>query len=218
LIRIEPVRRAMPTSRKLFPSYGSAAAQALCHAVERDGLVRNFVGGYANEFDRKAVAATAARVRELETTIGREALLAMIVEIREQLPRFFGKRRGAELDEAQAAAAAAFFEQFFDALGRVEHWSAEDAAEFDRDLELYSRMGPQRTTKGATPLRRGGKTAKAAETAAPADRFPFPDRCALLLDPSMMEKARRAADIFHGELVRAAGKILARTLGMRESR
>jgi hypothetical protein len=210
LFRSALVRRAMPTSRKLFPSYGSAAAQALCHALERDGLVRNFVAGYAKEFDRKAVAATAARGRELEATIGREALLAMIIEIREQLPRFFGKRRGAELREAEAAAAAAFFEQFFDALGRVERWSAEDAAEFERDLELYSRMGPQRA--------RGGETAKAREAATPADRFPFPDRCALLLDPSMMEKARRAADRFHGELVRAAEKILARTLGMRESR
>jgi hypothetical protein len=34
----------------------------------------------------------------------------------------------------------------------------------------------------------------------------------------MMEKARRAADHFHGELVRAAGKILARALGIREAR
>ena len=86
----------MATARKLFPSYGSAVAQAFCHALERDGLVQNFIAGYAQEFDRRAVAATAAQERELETTIGREALLAMTIEVREQLPRFFGKRRGEE--------------------------------------------------------------------------------------------------------------------------
>jgi hypothetical protein len=211
----------MPTSRKLFPSYGSAVAQALCHAVEREGLVRNFVAGYAKDFDRRAVASTAARVHELEATIGREALLAMIIELREQLPRFFGKRRGAEVGESQAAAAEAFFEQFFYALGRVERWSEEETAEFMRDLDLYARMGPQSVATGTA--RRARATVKSSRmnkaTAAPtADRFPFPDRCALLLDPSMMEKARRAADRFHGELVRAARKILARTLGMREPR
>jgi hypothetical protein len=205
----------MPTARKLFPSYGSAVAQALCQALERDGMVKNFVAGYAREFDRRAVAATAAQARELEATIGREALLAMIIEVREQLPRFFGKRRGVELAEPQASAAAAFFDQFFYALGRVERWSAEDMAEFLRDLELYARMSPQHAAGHGA--RRSGNVAAQRE-AAPPERFPFPDRCALLLDPSMMEKARRAADRFHGELVRAAGKILARTLGIREAR
>jgi hypothetical protein len=210
----------MPTSRKLFPSYGSAVAQALCHAIEREGLVRDFVARYARESDRKAVAATAARVQELEATIGREALLAMVIEIREQLPRFFGKRRGAEVGESQAAAAEAFFDQFFYALGRVERWSEEETAEFMRDLDLYSRMGPQHVGKGTAPRERGTiKDSGSKDVAAPAvERLPFPDRCALLLDPSMMEKARRAADRFHGELIRAAGKILARTLGMREPR
>lgn len=205
----------MPAARKLFPSYGGAVAQALCHALERDGMVRNFVAGYAREFDRKAVAATTAQARELETIIGREALLAMIIEVREQLPRFFGKRRGAELAEEQALAADAFFDQFFYALGRMERWSAEDLAEFLRDLDLYVRMGPQHTA--ASGALRGGKAAAARKSAA-HERFPFPDRCALLLDPSMMEKARRAADRFQNELVRAAGKILARTLGIREAR
>jgi hypothetical protein len=205
----------MPTARKLFPSYGSAVAQALCQALERDGMVKNFVAGYAREFDRRAVAATAAQARELEATIGREALLAMIIEVREQLPRFFGKRRGVELAEPQASAAAAFFDQFFYALGRVERWSAEDMAEFLRDLELYARMSPQHAAAHAA--RQSGKISARRE-AAPPERFPFPDRCALLLDPSMMEKARRAADRFHGELVRAAGKILARALGIREAR
>jgi len=205
----------MPTARKLFPSYGSAVAQAFCQALERDGMVNNFVAGYAREFDRKAIAASAAQARELEATIGREALLAMIIEVREQLPRFFGKRRGVELAEPQASAAAAFFDQFFYALGRVKRWSAEEMAEFMRDLELYARMSPRHAVAGGA--RRGGKPAGTRQ-AAQAERFPFPDRCALLLDPSMMEKARRAAHRFHGELVRAAGKILARTLGIREAR
>jgi hypothetical protein len=203
----------MPAARKLFPSYGSAVAQAICHALERDGMVRNFVAGYAREFDRKAVATTAAQAHELEATIGREALLAMIIEVREQLPRFFGKRRGVVLAEPEAAAANAFFEQLFSTLGRVERWPEEEMAEFLRDLELYARMSPQRA---ASVGPRSGNAA--GKRAAAPDRFPFPDRCALLLDPSMMEKARRASDRFHGELVHAAAKILARTLGIREAR
>jgi hypothetical protein len=209
--RFATVRRAMPAARKLFPSYGSAVAQALCHTLERDGMVRNFISGYAREFDRKAVAATAAQERELTITIGREALLAMIIEVREQMPRFFGQRRGAELAEPQAAATDAFFDELFSTLARVERWPAEDMAEFLRDLDLYVRMSPRR----AAP---SGKAAAVKSEAARTERFPFPDRCALLLDPSMMEKARRAADRFHGELIRAAGKILARTLGIREAR
>jgi hypothetical protein len=205
----------MPTARKLFPSYGGAVAQALCHALERDGIVRNFVAGYAREFDRKAVAATAAQARELEAIIGREALLAMIIEVREQLPRFFGKRRGAELAEPQASAADAFFDQLFSSVGRAERWSDEETTEFLRDLDLYVRMSPQRPA--ARQPRKNEKGAATREVAR-VDRFPFPDRCALLLDPSMMEKARRAADRFHGELVRAAGNILTRTLGMRPAR
>jgi hypothetical protein len=223
----------MPTARKLFPSYGSAVAQALCHALQRDGMVRNFVAGYAKEFDRSAIAASAAQARDLEITIGREALLAMTIELREQLPRFFGKRRGAveALAETQSSAADAFFQQYFSALGRVEDWTNEEMAEFLRDLELYARMGPQhappqraqvqKDAKAKAPRARGSESArKPASTSAqaPVDRFPFPDRCALLLDPSMMEKARRAADRFHGELIRAAGKLLARTLGMRTAR
>lgn len=210
----------MPAARKLFPSYGSAVAQALCHALERDGLVKHFIAAYSKEFDRRAVAATAAHEHELLTTIGREALLAMTIEVREQLPRFFGKHRGAmeALDETQVSAAAAFFEQYFSALGRVERWSAEEMAEFLRDLELYTRMSPQHSA-----AQRGAKPAAARKpTSMPArptvERFPFPDRCALLLDPSLMEKARRAADRFHGELMRAAGKMMSRALGMREAR
>jgi hypothetical protein len=208
----------MPAARKLFPSYGSAVAQALCHSLERDGMVRNFVAGYAKEFDRRAVAASAAQARELEITIGREALLAMVIEVREQLPRFFGKRRGVALAEAQASAAAAFFDQLFSTLGRVERWPEEEMNEFLRDLELYARMGPQHPAPKPSPRRGSRAKAGAVRDAAAPERFPFPDRCALLLDPSMMEKARRAADHFHGELVRAAGKILARALGIREAR
>jgi hypothetical protein len=205
----------MANARKLFSSYGGAVAQAFCHALERDGLVQNFIAGYAQEFDRRAVAATAAQEHELETTIGREALLAMTIEMREQLPRFFGKRRGEEkLAEQQAAAVDAFFDQFFSTLGRMKRWTPDEIAEFLRDLDLYARMSPKHTAP------RGGAKGKPAARpdAAQPERYPFPDRCALILDPSMMEKARRAADRFHCELVLASGRILARALGIRATR
>jgi hypothetical protein len=41
---------------------------------------------------------------------------------------------------------------------------------------------------------------------------PFADRCAMLLDPSLMEKARAAASELHGELEKIASRTLANAL------
>jgi hypothetical protein len=38
---------------------------------------------------------------------------------------------------------------------------------------------------------------------------PFADRCAMLLDPSLMEKARAAASELHSELEKIASRVLA---------
>jgi hypothetical protein len=195
----------MPRTQKLFPSYGSAVANTLARAAWREGLVRRFVLGYAKENNRRAVAASAKQLSELELTIGREALLAMTMEVRAQLPRFFGKRRGAPLAGDARSAAEAFFREYFSALGRAGDWSTEDDAQFQRDLDLYMRMSPAEQ--------------KARSTGTPkAPTEPFADRCAILLDPSMMEKARSAAAQFHAELIRATGKILGEALHLRAGR
>ncbi|HYB62118.1 MAG TPA: hypothetical protein VEH50_11655 [Methylomirabilota bacterium] len=195
----------MPHTQKLFPSYGSAIANALARAAWRDGIVRRFILRYAEENERRAVAANAKQVSELEQTIGREALLAMTIEVRAQLPRFFGKRRGASLAGDAQAATDAFFREYFSSLGRAGDWPLEEAAQFQRDLGLYARMSP-----GEQRIRSAGGFESPTE--------PFADRCAILLDPSMMEKARRAAAGFHTEMIRATEKILSETLRLRPSR
>jgi hypothetical protein len=195
----------MPRAQKLFPSYGSAVANALARAAWRDGIVRKFILRYAEQNERRAVAANPRQVGELEQTIGREVLLAMTIEVRAQLPRFFGKRRGAPLTGDEWFAADAFFREYFSALGHAGDWPLEETAQFQRDLELYARMSP-----GEQKTRAGGKLKTPTE--------PFADRCAILLDPSMMEKARRAAAGFHAEMVRATGKILSGVLRLRARR
>ncbi len=62
---------------------------------------------------------------------------------------------------------------------------------FRRDLEMY---------------RRWGQRPAAAVSAGRAGESPFRDRCALLLDPAMMEQARRGAADFESEILRTAAQ------------
>jgi len=192
----------MPRNLKLFPSYGSAIANALARAAWREGAVRRFVLNYAKQNDRRAVAASEVQISELELTIGREALLAMTLEVRAQIPRFFGKRRGAALSKDAQSAEDAFFREYFFALERAAEWSPDETSQFQRDLDLYARMSP---SEHKVRSRVTGNT--------PTE--PFSDRCAILLDPSMMEKGRRASAEFHAMLMKRTGKILAFTLRLR---
>ena len=75
--------------------------------------------------------------------------------------------------------------------------------EFLRDLEIYSQL--------AAPPDKSAGSRRAASKAEGA----FVDRCALLLDPSMFENARRAALRFQGEVERATDKILTAILRRR---
>ena len=79
----------MARARKLFPIYGSALANNMLAALVRDRVVGHFVAAYVAEYDRRGILGGPARDRELAETIGREMVLAMIVEVRESLPVFF---------------------------------------------------------------------------------------------------------------------------------
>jgi hypothetical protein len=94
-------------------------------------------------------------------------------------------------------AAEASREELLGALAGALRWSAADAEEFRRDLDLYAQLGAR------TPLPK-----RPRKPAAPVEG-PFADRCALLLDPSMLDNGRRAAGNFLSELEAAAGKALA---------
>jgi len=184
----------MAAKRKLFITHAGELAHRLVRAVERDGLVAELVRSYAERHGRRKVAADPARLRELERTLGREALLVMTIEIRRLLPRTFASGPGGALRPEEATLCDAFYAEFLASLERAIEWppaeAATEAASFQRDLDMYR----QWSNRSAAPSR-------AAES-------PFPDRCAILLDPAMMEQARRTGAGFEVELTHTAAKML----------
>jgi hypothetical protein len=127
----------------------------------------------------------------------------MIVEVREVLPAFFGRKQESKLKSEEKEAIDAFFRELLAALTRAQNWNGEDRRQFRRDLALYSDFNARREI--AANARKKGKSTE--------DEAPFIARVALLLDPSMLEEARRAARKFHGDVERLARKLLRRTLG-----
>ena len=195
----------MARARKLFPIYGSALANNMLSALGRGRVVDGFVAAYVAEYDRRGILGGPSRDRELAETIGREAMLAMIHEVRQVLPRFFGKKQRSALQEEEKEASDAFFSELMAALGRAWNWNGEDRRQFRHDLDLYSEFAI-RQAKAANTRKRG----KVQE-----EEPPFVGRVALLLDPSMLDQARRAARKFHGDAGCLAQKLLRQTLGPR---
>ena len=78
--------------------------------------------------------------------------------------------------------------------------------DFWSDLDVYAQIAARQST----PMRSGGASRGAVG--------PFVDRCALLLDPSMFEQARRAAGKFLIELDALAEKTLQQAFAIRRRR
>jgi len=190
-------------------------ANRLLRSIEKDRLVERFVATYVAENKRRGLADDPARLREMLTTIGREVLLVMVARVYLRLPRYLPKprpkrcRRGNKskgsaptTGRVEPPAADIFLTEFYASLGRALRWSPADADEFLRDLEIYSQLAP--VEKTPSPGRAAVRTDGA-----------FVDRCALLLDPSMFESARRAAHRFQGEVERLADKTISGILRRR---
>jgi hypothetical protein len=185
----------MAARRRLFLTHAGELAHLLVRAIVRNALTMEFVRGYAERHDRHKIIANFERLREIESTISREALLLIAAEVRRLLPRAFGLPRNPRPEEL--ALCDVFYGEFLQALGRALDWSsAEDGVEtqaFRRDLEMYAKWrgrNPELPTRGPS----GGDS-------------PFPDRCAILLDPAIMEQARRAAVAFQAHLLHVGTRI-----------
>lgn len=178
-------------------------AHKLLSALEGEHLVERFVDSYVAEYGRTGLKAHALRYRELLGTLSREALLAMVAQVNAELPRFLTRRRPAVLRGAELQVAGAFREEFLASLGRALHWTPADTDEFRRDLDLYAQLA--------------ARTEIVKKRRKPTDppEGPFVDRCALLLDPSMLDKGRRAAGKFLAEIDRITDKTLASVFRMR---
>jgi hypothetical protein len=202
------------------------AAIVLLRTLDRDEMVPRFLDIYAAEHRRPGRADHPGHYREQLETIRREAILTMVLRIEAALPKRLkvhvpvrspraqrsGKRRGRSRSKSHAPKRDAwefaipildlFREEFFTALGQALEWTQRDAEDFWRDLELYEQLR-------ASESRRSGRTSRLVPGG------PFVDRVAFLLDPSLMEQARRAAGTFEAELDLAADRVLRTVLSRR---
>jgi hypothetical protein len=194
------------------------AAVLLLATLDRNEMVARFLDLYAAEHRRPGRADHPAFYREQLATVRREAILAMVLRIEAALParlkvsvtvrsarRPRKTKKGSKRGKARAPKAALelaipfldlFREEFFVALGQSLDWNDDDAQRFWRDLEIYEQLNER------APRRPTGHASRVAASG------PFADRVAMLLDPSLMEQARRAAGKFQLELDAAADRVL----------
>ena len=205
------------------------AATLLLGTLDREEMVERFLDVYAAENRRPGRADQPSHYREQRETIRREAVLAMVARIESALParlkvrvvvkqptarsaknrkrnkgakRIAASRKKATGIEIGLPLLDLFREEFFVALGQGLNWREEEASEFWRDLELYESLS------GSSGRGAGGKMAVSG---------PFVDRTAFLLDPSLMEQARRAAARFQRELFATADRVVRKAFAARKT-
>lgn len=171
----------MPLEKPIAADLPAHLARRLTEALVRERLVPRFVDSYVVENGRQALQVHAAMYRDLLTLLQREALLALTVQtlamVSAGLPAS-GKSRPRPMSSRDANT---FRRKFLAALTRQQRWTAGEALDFQRDLQLYEEL-----LERASARRRARKPFEVAD-------HPFVDRCAFLLDSSFMEAARLAA-------------------------
>ncbi|MGH9771222.1 MAG: hypothetical protein ACRD4Q_05935 [Candidatus Acidiferrales bacterium] len=199
------------------------AAALLLAMLDRNEMVARFLDIYAAEHRRPGRADQPTHYREQLQTIRREAILAMVLRIEAALPARLkvsvtvrsakranrskkGKKKGARSKARKKTTMELgipfldlFREEFFVALGQALDWTDEDAQEFWRDLALYENLSP--------------RSPRTPDKAPPSG--PFVDRVGFLLDPSLMDQARRTAGKFQTEVNVAADQVLRRVFSRR---
>lgn len=156
-------------------------AQRVSETLLRERLVPRFVDSYVVENGRHALQVHASLYRDLLALLQREALLALTVRALAIVcnePQPAGKSKPRPMPRRDATA---FRRKFLTSLTRQQGWTAGDALDFQRDLQMYEEL-----------LARAAATHRRRKPFEAADH-PFVDRCAFLLDSSFMEKARLAA-------------------------
>jgi len=158
-------------------------AKKISEALLQERLIPRFVDSYVVENGRQALQVHASLYRDLLALLQREALLALSVRALAILcsgagTQTAGKSKPRPLSRRDATA---FRRKFLASLSREQRWTAGDALDFQRDLQMYEEL-----------LARAAATHRRRKPFEAADH-PFVDRCAFLLDSSFMEKARLAA-------------------------
>ena len=187
--------KIMATGRQSASSAAVELARQLPEVLLRERIAPRFVDSYVVENERHALQVNAVMYRDLLALIQREALLALCVRALEIVcdePRLQGRGKPKPMSRREAAL---FRKKFLAALVRQQSWTAGEALDFQRDLqtfeELIARVG------GARRVRKPFEAAN----------HPFVDRCAFLLDPSFLERARMAASRALTELENLAAQV-----------
>lgn len=156
-------------------------AKLLRDALKTGRVASAFLESYAKQFDRPEATAHPERRRELEAMLDREMLLAMtshIARVADANSRRASSRRA---PRTRSSDPVAFLRDLVVAIAKESNWTAGDAMEFRGDLEIYRRLTAAVASRASTTRSRIVVAG------------PFVDRCAILLDPSMIENASRAA-------------------------
>ena len=187
--------KVMPRGEQTQARAAAELARQLQEALRQERIVPRFVDAYVLENERQALQVHAVMYRDLLVLLEREALLALSVRALEivcEEPRTQGRSKPRPMARREAVL---FHKKFLASLVRQQGWSAGDALDFQRDLQLYEDL----LARASRPRR----SHKPFETA----NHPFVDRCAFLLDSSFLEKARMAASRALGELENLAAQV-----------
>jgi len=171
----------MPREKQNAIDAPGELAQRVSEALLRERVVPRFVDSYVVENGRYALQVHASLYRDLLALLQREALLALTVRTLALVcdePQPAGKSKPRPMLRRDATA---FRRKFLASLTRRQSWTAGDALDFQRDLQMYEELLTRAAAK-----RRTRKPFEAAD-------HPFVDRCAFLLDSSFIENARLAA-------------------------
>jgi hypothetical protein len=171
----------MPREKQNAIDAPAELAQRVSEALLRERLVPRFMDSYVVENGRQALQVHASHYRDLLALLQREALLALTVRTLAIIcnePQPVGKSKPRPMPRRDATA---FHRKFLASLARQQGWTAGDALDFQRDLQMYEELLARAAAK-----HRARKPFEAAD-------HPFVDRCAFLLDSSFIEKARLAA-------------------------
>src|SRR5437899_12996451 len=171
----------MPREKPTTLAAPEDLAKRVSEALLRERIVPRFVDSYVVENGRHALQVHASLYRDLLALLQREALLALTVRALAIVcnePQPAGRAKPRPMLRRDATV---FRRKFLAALTRQQGWTAGDALDFQRDLQMYEELLAR---AAATHRRR--KPFEAAN-------HPFVDRCAFLLDSPFMEKARLAA-------------------------
>jgi hypothetical protein len=185
----------MPPEKPRAIDAAGELAKRVSEALLRERVVPRFVDSYVVENSRHALQVHASLYRDLLTLLQREALLALTLRTLEIFcnePQPMGKSKLRPMPRRDATL---FRRKFLSSLTRQQGWTAGDALDFQRDLQLYEELLARAATK-----RRARKPFEAAD-------HPFVDRCAFLLDSSFIENARLAASRALGELESLAAQV-----------